>query len=124
MKTVANIIWVIFGGLFAAISTFLFGVIYCITIIGIPVGLQLFKVARFVLWPFGKHVENVNGNAFKVVVNVIWAIFGGLIMMIEYGLFGIIYCITIIGIPFGLQWFKLARFVLAPFGKNFVKDVK
>lgn len=122
MKTIGNIIWVIFGGFIAAIMLFLFGIIYCVTIIGIPIGLQLFKVSKFVLWPFGKHVENTSGNALKAVFNVIWAILGGFINALMYLFLGVIYCITIIGIPFGLQWFKLARFILAPFGKTFVKN--
>ncbi len=121
MKTLGNIIWFIFGGVFWAISAFLGGVLACITIIGIPVGLQMFKFAGFVLWPFGKKVTEQNVTGFKTVVNVLWAIFGGIWMAIGYVLTGVLFCITIIGIPFGKQYFKMARFVLLPLGYGFEK---
>ena len=70
MKTLGNIIWFLFGGLEFAITFFLLGIIYCITIIGIPVGLQMFKIAGFVIWPFGKVVVDVNTNGFKIFLNV------------------------------------------------------
>ena len=121
MKTIGNIIWFIFGGVEWAIASFLSGVLYCITIIGIPVGLQLFKFAGFVLWPFGKNVVSENVTGFKTILNVIWLIFGGLLTAIGYLLTGVIFCITIIGIPFGRQYFKMARFILTPLGYSFKK---
>ena len=119
MKTLGNILWLIFGGIFWAIADFLAGVICCITIIGIPVGLQLFKFAGFVLLPFGKKVTTQNVTGFKTVINIIWAIFGGVEMALGYLLTGLLFCITIIGIPFGKQYFKMARFVITPLGYGF-----
>ena len=122
MKTIGNILWFIFGGLEMAIITFLEALILCITIVFIPVGLQLFKVAGFLLWPMGKKVSPTNKpNGFKMVINVIWCIFGGLVNALVYLILGALFCITIIGIPFGLQYFKLARFVLTPLGYGFEK---
>lgn len=119
MKLIGNIIWLIFGGLEMAIITFLEGLLLCITIIFIPVGLQLFKVAKFLLWPMGKKVVEKKPNGFKMVINIIWCIFGGVWNALMYLLVGVLYCITIIGIPFGLQYFKLARFILTPLGHDF-----
>ena len=119
MKLIGNIIWLIFGGLEMAIITFLEGLLLCITIIFIPVGLQLFKVAKFLLWPMGKKVVEKKPNGFKMVINIIWCIFGGLMNALMYLLIGVLYCITVIGIPFGLQYFKLARFILTPLGHDF-----
>ena len=114
MKTLGNIIWFLFGGLFSAISWFLAGVLWCITIIGIPFGKQCFKIAGLVLFPFGKVVKTDFGK--HPIANIIWIIFGGLGFAIGYIVLGVIYCITIIGIPFGKQCFKLATLGLIPFG--------
>ena len=120
MKTLGNILWFIFGGFFWALDAFLCGIIACVTIIGIPAGLQMFKFAKFVIWPFCKEVTKQNVTGFKTFVNVLWAIFAGIWMAIGYFLTGIILCITIIGIPFGKQYFKMARFVITPIGYDFV----
>lgn len=119
MKTIGNIIWFIFGGIEWCILLFIAGLMCCITIIGIPVGLQLFKLAGFVVWPFGKTVRTVNPNGFKSVINVIWAIFFGWEIALGFLITGLLYCITILGIPFGLQYFKMASFVLLPLGHDF-----
>ena len=122
MKTLGNILWFILGGVFWSISLFVMGLIFCITIIGIPIGLQLFKLAGFTLWPFGKTVEDVNCNGFKVFLNVLWLVFGGIITVIGFYIFGAILCITIIGIPFGKQYFKIGSFLFKPLGHSFVKQ--
>ena len=121
MKTLGNIIWFIFGGLFWAVASFIFGCLWCITIVGIPVGLQLFKMAKFVLWPFGKTVVAQKVTGFKIFLDVLWIIFGGIESCIGYFITGLLFCITIIGIPFGKQYFKMARFILTPLGFNFTK---
>ena len=121
MKVLGNIIWFIFGGLEMAIVAALEGVILCVTILFIPVGLQMFKVAGFLLWPMGKSVVPQAPSGFKAFINVIWAILGGWENFLVYALLGVIYCITVIGIPFGLQYFKLARFVIWPLGYGFGK---
>ena len=125
MKTIGNIIWVIFGGLEWAIVLLCAGIVCCCTVVLIPVGIQQFKMAGFVLWPFGKTVvvDKPNG-IFKKLVNVIWCILFGWELALCYLIFGLIFCITIIGIPFGKQYFKLAKFILLPIGKKFEKQPK
>ncbi|MBO7215096.1 MAG: YccF domain-containing protein [Clostridia bacterium] len=114
MKTIGNIIWFLFTGLGAAMGWFFTGIFWCITIIGIPFGKQCFKLARLSLWPFG---TTVNGDFGKhPIANVIWFIFGGFGLALSFAMCGIFYCITIIGIPFGKQCFKLAKLSVAPFG--------
>lgn len=117
MKTIGNILWFLFTGLWSGIGYALIGLFWCITIIGIPFGKQCFKLARLMFWPFGT-VVNKNFGAHPIA-NVIWIIFGGLCMCIGFGFAGILWCITIIGIPFGRQCFKLAGLSLTPFGATF-----
>ena len=114
MRLIGNIIWLLLIGLWSAIGYALLGLILCITIIGIPFGLQCFKLAELVLTPFGKTADT-NFSAHPIA-NVIWLIFYGLWAAIGNALAGVIFCITVIGIPFGLQCFKLAKLVLTPFG--------
>ena len=121
MKVLGNILWLIFGGLEMAIVSFLEGIILCITIIFIPVGIQMFKVAGFFIWPMGKQVLPTSVNGFKTFVNILWAILGGWEHFLIYGLVGCILCITIIGIPFGKQYFKMAKFIIMPLGHTFEK---
>lgn len=122
MKTLGNILWVIFGGLEWFLVLLLEGVLCCVSLIGIPVGVQVFKMAKFVLWPFGKNVKPVKPTGFKNFVNIVWAITGGWMNALAFLLTGVIYCITIIGIPFGKQYFKMAKFILLPCGNDFVKE--
>lgn len=119
MKILGNILWIVFGGFWWAVALFALGIVYCCTIIFIPVGLQLFKLAKFVFWPFGKSVVNESVTGFKKFLNFFWAIFGGIWVGIGFLLTGLIFCITIIGIPFGRQYFKIAKFIIAPLGRNF-----
>lgn len=114
MKILGNIVWFIFGGAIAAILWLILGLLLCVTIIGIPFGLQAFKFAGLVIFPFGKDVDTNFSE--HPIINILWAIFFGWEMMLGYLFFGVIFCITIIGIPFGLQWFKLAQLALFPFG--------
>lgn len=117
-----NIIWVIFGGLFAALGYFVGGFLLCITIIGIPFGLQCFKIGLFVLRPFGLHAVTTGSSSgcLSLIFNVLWILWGGLAAAFSHLVFGCILCLTIIGIPFGLQHFKLIEVSLMPFGKSIV----
>lgn len=121
MKTLGNILWLIFGGLYWSVCLFVLGAICCVTIIGIPLGLQLFKMAKFVFLPFGKEVYSEKITGFKTFLNVVWAILCGWECWLGYILYGLICCITIVGIPFGKQYFKLANFIFLPLGRNFRK---
>ena len=116
MKTLGNIIWLLLIGLWTAIGYFIAGLLFCITIIGIPFGKQCFKLATLVLTPFGKTVRSNFGK--HPIANIIWLILFGWEMCLGYVLVGLIFCITIIGIPFGKQCFKLATLSLTPFGAN------
>ncbi len=121
MRILLNIIWIICGGLLSALSWIFTGILWCITIIGIPVGLQCFKLASVSLNPFGKEIHN-DGGVGSVLLNILWIIFGGLFLAIENALLGLLLCITIIGIPFGRQFFKIAKVALTPFGASVVRE--
>ena len=116
MNFIGNIIWLLFGGIISAIAWFLSGLILCVTIMGIPFGIQCFKISIFVLWPFGKEIEIGDFGVGGLIFNVIWIIFLGWELAIAHLITGVIFCITIIGIPFGLQHFKFAQLGLIPFG--------
>ena len=118
MKVIGNIIWMLFGGLESAIVLFFYGIVACITIIGIPFGKQAFKMAKLIIAPFGKTVETHFGS--HPILNILWMLWGGLESCICFYWIGILYCISIIGIPFGKQWFKMGKLVLFPFGANIV----
>lgn len=121
MKTIGNILWIIIFGWEGALMWFLTGILWCITIVGIPVGKQCFKFASVSFLPFKKEV--VFGSSTKsFLVNLLWIIFGGLEMAIVNALAGLVCYITIIGIPFGKQFFKLAHLSLTPFGAKVVKE--
>lgn len=115
MGLLGNLIWLIFGGLFSAIGWWLVGALWCMTIIGIPVGVQCFKMAKISLAPFGKQIILGEG-AGSLLLNIIWWFFGGIELAVAHALWGAVLCLTIIGIPFGKQFFKLAKLTLLPFG--------
>lgn len=115
MSLLGNLIWFIFGGFLSGLSWIVSGLLWCLSIIGIPYGIQCFKFASLSFAPFGKKVEYGNGTM-SFLVNVIWTIFFGIPMAIENLIIGCIWCLTIIGIPFGQQFFKIAKLSLAPFG--------
>ena len=120
MKTLGNILWFVFGGFLSGLSWVLSGVLWCITIIGIPYGRQCFKFASLSFSPFGKEVV-YGGGVVSTLANVIWLIFFGIWMALGNLLIGALWCITIVGIPFGKQFFKIAKLALTPFGAEVVK---
>ena len=115
MKLIGNILWLIFGGLFEAIAWAVIGIFWYITIIGIPIGVQCMKFSALSQLPFGKTIE-YGGSAGSFLLNVLWFLFIGIEMALFNFIMGCVLCVTIIGIPFGLQYFKLAKLTLAPFG--------
>ena len=119
MNTLGNILWFIFGGLFSGILWLLAGLVWGITIIRIPIGLQCFKFAALAVWPVGQGIGYGSGMV-SLLVNVIWIVFFGLEMAVANLIIGCLWCITIIGIPFGKQFFKLAQLSLMPFGAQIV----
>lgn len=122
MSFLGNIIWLVFGGLITAIEYMISSILLCITIIGIPFGFQTFKLAGLALWPFGKTIKIKKGNpgCLSTFMNFFWLIFGGIWICLTHFVFGLLLCITIIGIPFGIQHFKLASLALTPFGREVV----
>lgn len=119
MRFLGNLLWCLLGGLASALSWLLAGLLWCITIAGIPVGLQCFKFASLSLCPFGKEIIYV-GGAPSLLLNILWLVFSGLPLAIGHAVWGCILCLTLVGIPFGLQFFKLARLALMPFGSRIV----
>ena len=120
MKFLGNIIWLIFGGLITSIEYLVSSLLLMVTIIGIPFGLQTLKLALLALWPFGSPVKD-NGNSggcICIIMNILWIILGGFWICLTHLGFGLLLCITIIGIPWGRQHFKMAALALTPFGKN------
>ena len=124
MNFLGNLIWLIFGGFLAALGYFFGGLILCITIVGIPFGLQCFKLAGLVLWPFGKQVVSTTKNTgcLSVAANIIWILVGGIGVTVTHLLMGALLYITIIGIPWGRQHFKLLEISLMRFGKKIVQQ--
>lgn len=124
MNTLGNLIWLVFGGFFAAMGYFIGGLVLCLTIIGIPFGLQCFKLGLFALWPFGQQVVSTSQNSgcLSLVLNIIWILCGGFWIAITHIVFGLLLFITIIGIPFAQQHFKMVEISLMPFGKQVVAD--
>ena len=122
MNALGNIIWLVFGGLFMGIGYITASIPFFISIIGIPFGLQLVKLGIFAFWPFGQEAistEN-DGGCLSTVMNVIWFFIGGIWISIGHILWGVLFAITIIGIPFAKQHFKMASLALTPFGRDIV----
>ena len=119
IKIIANILWVILGGFWTALAWAFLGCLLCITIIGIPLGVQCFKAARLTFFPYGKKV--VTNYDKHPIANMLWAMLIGWEIAVAYFVLGIINCITIIGIPHGLQCFKLMKLAFIPFGAIIVK---
>ncbi len=119
MRTLGNILWFLFGGLASGLAWWISGLIWCITIVGIPYGRQCFKFASLSFFPFGKEVVP-GGGAVSTIANVIWVIFFGIWMALGNLFFGLCWCITIVGIPFGKQFFKIAKLSLTPFGARII----
>lgn len=119
MNLIGNIFWLILGGLLTSIMYFVAGLIACITIIGIPFGLQFFKFGLFCLMPFGHKVtDSSNSGCLSIAFNVLWILLGWWEVALIHLAFGILCCITIIGFPFGVQHFKIAVLTLMPFGRT------
>ena len=118
MRLILNLLWLVFGGLISALGWVLTGCLWCITLVGIPVGLQCFKFASISLDPFGKEIVYDDDSAVSFLLNILWIVFGGIEMAAMNAIIGLVLCITIVGIPFGRQHFKIAKLALMPFGAS------
>lgn len=118
MNIFLNIIWFVFGGLMVAVEYAISSVAMMLTIIGIPFGLQTLKLAKVALWPFGTEVvdDGWPSGCLAGVMNVVWWFVGGVPIALTHLLWGLIFCVTVVGIPFGMQHFKLMKLALFPFG--------
>ena len=122
MKFLGNLVWLLLGGLLTALMYWVAGLLMCISVIGIPFGVQLFKVGMLSLWPFGHDLvpKADSGSCLQIIFNVLWILLGWWEIALTHLTFGLILCCTIVGIPWGLQHFKLALATILPFGKEVV----
>ena len=122
MRTLGNLIWLLFGGIFIALEYLVASLVLIVTIVGIPFGIQTLKLAGLALWPFNKKIIEKEGNSgcLSVLMNVIWILTGGIWISLSHIVLGLLFGITIIGIPWAMQHFKLAGLALTPFGKDFI----
>ena len=121
MATLGNVLWFIFAGLWLGLSWLISGLVFCCTIIGIPYGIASFRIAQFAFFPFGKDiVKGDNAGVCTFLLNVVWVVFAGLWLWIGAVISGIVFCCTIIGIPFGIACFRIAKVSFAPLGKKVV----
>lgn len=120
MKFIGNILWLILGGLLTSVLYIFAGILFCISIIGIPIGIQLIKIGRYAFWPFGREIEFPAGEpgAISIIANLLWILCGWWEIAIVHFVCGVIFCITIVGIPFGMKHFHIALHSVFPFGKS------
>jgi uncharacterized membrane protein YccF (DUF307 family) len=122
MRTILNVLWLVLAGVWLAASYAVAGVLMCVLIITIPFGIASFRLAAFVLWPFGRTVvRRADAGTASVLGNVIWFVLFGLAIAITHVVLGVLLCVTIIGIPLGVGNFKLAAVAIAPLGKDIVR---
>ena len=119
MRLLGNIIWFFLCGIWLFLAWVIVGLVLCITIIGIPLGVQAFKLSKLALWPFGKNITH-GGGAGSLLLNLLWLCIGGIPLAALHISAGVALCVTIIGIPFGLQCFKMSFLALMPFGARVV----
>ena len=120
MNSIGNLLWLLLGGIVVAIIYWIVGLLMCITIIGIPFGIQLIKLGSYALWPFGHELVDRPGEpgCLSIVMNLIWILLGWWEIAIFHLVCGLVCCIAVVGIPFGIQHFKLALNSIFPFGKE------
>ena len=121
MRTLLNVLWLVLSGFWLAVSYAVAGIFMCVLIITIPFGIASFRLAAFVLWPFGRTVvRRPDAGTASAIGNVLWFVLFGLWIAIAHVILGVLLCVTIIGIPLGLGNFKLAAVAIAPLGKDIV----
>ncbi len=122
LHVILNLLWLILAGFPLAMTYAGIGLVLCITIIGIPFGIQAFKLAVFAVWPFGRVVVPAPGSSPVVsgLANLVWVVLVGWWLALLHVVFGLLLCLTIIGIPLGLALFKMTGLALWPFGRTIV----
>jgi uncharacterized membrane protein YccF (DUF307 family) len=122
MAVLGNLLWLVLAGWWVALGYVVAGVVNILTIIGIPFGIQAFKLAGYALWPFGRVVVTTDaaGGLLALVGNVIWLILTGWELALAHLVAGGLLCLTVVGIPLGIASFKMVWLALVPFGKQVV----
>lgn len=121
MRTIGNILWFLLAGIWLAIGYLVAGLIACVTIIGIPFGIASFRLAGFVVWPFGRTaVFRRDAGGFSLLGNILWIIFFGWELAIAHLVAGLLLCLTVVGIPFGIACWKMVPLALLPLGRAVV----
>lgn len=122
MSVIGNIIWIVFGGWLLGLEYLISGILLCCTLIGIPFGIQVFKIGLLAFLPFGKTSVSVpeKSGYLATVMNILWILIGGIWIALTHLILGILFCVTIIGFPFGLQHFKLMAIAFTPFGRDII----
>ena len=123
MSILMNTLWLLLGGICIAVEYVVASLGMMVTIIGIPFGFQTLKLSLLALCPFGKEIQTTPqaSGCISVIMNILWILIGGIWISLSHLVFGIVLCITVIGMPFGLQHFKLAKLALTPFGKTIIE---
>jgi uncharacterized membrane protein YccF (DUF307 family) len=124
MSLLLNILWFILGGFLVALAYILGGIILCITIIGIPFGIQCFKLSILGLAPFGREIRETEppGGCLSVIMNIIWILLPGLELALIHLFLAALFAITIVGLPFAAQHLKMTRLAILPFGFRVVEN--
>ena len=121
MRTLLNIIWLVFGGVWLAIGYALAGVLFCVLLVTIPLGVASFRMASYALWPFGRAVvRKPDAGAGAVVLNVVWIVLAGWWLALGHVVTAVVQAITIIGIPLAIANLKMIPISLVPYGKQIV----
>jgi len=123
VRLLGNLLWFFVAGLWLFFAYVSAGVVQCLTIIGIPFGIQSFKLAIFAAWPFGRAVVALPGDSggmkgLSCLGNIVWLVLGGIWIALGHLVVGLLLCLTIVGIPFGVACMRMAGLALAPFGKT------
>ena len=122
MKSLGNVIWLVFGGALIALEYVISSIAMMVTIVGIPFGIQTLKLAVLALWPFGSEIRKreTGTGCLWTIMNIVWFFVGGFWIALTHLVFGALFAITIIGLPFAMQHFKLAGLALTPFGRDII----
>lgn len=121
MRTIGNILWFVLAGWWLALGYALAGLIACVTVIGIPFGIAAFRLAGFVLWPFGRTVVfRRDAGVFSLIGNIVWIVLLGWELAVFHLFAGLLLCLTVIGIPFGLACWKMVPLALVPLGRQII----
>lgn len=121
MRLVGNVLWLLLAGWWLALGYLVAGVVNCLTIIGIPFGIASFRLAGYTLWPFGRAVVGrPTAGGLTFLGNIVWFVLGGIWLALAHLFAGVLLCLTVIGIPFGVASFRMAALALAPLGKDVV----